>query len=63
MFYKNISIGKKIALVFSFVAAVCMMLGLFLSHALHGVQNRSLDFTDSVLPSIISVETLRNHIT
>ena len=63
MFYKNISIGKKIALVFSFVAVVCLMLGLFLSHALRGIQNRSLDFTDSVLPSIISVETLLNHIT
>jgi len=58
MFYKNLAIGKKIAVVFAVIAAVNVIFGLFLSSELRGVRDRVLNFTDSTLPSVLSVETL-----
>ncbi|MFM5015362.1 methyl-accepting chemotaxis protein [Aeromonas veronii] len=58
MFYKNLSIGKKIAVVFAVIAAVSVLFGVFLSSELRGVRDRVLNFTDSTLPSVLSVETL-----
>lgn len=58
MFYKNLSIGKKIAVVFTVIAAVNVVFGVFLSSELRGVRDRVLNFTDSTLPSVLSVETL-----
>ncbi|MFQ1941116.1 methyl-accepting chemotaxis protein [Aeromonas veronii] len=58
MFYKNLSIGKKIAVVFAVIAAVNILFGVFLSSELRGVRDRVLNFTDSTLPSVLSVETL-----
>lgn len=58
MFYKNLSIGKKIAVVFAVIAAVNVIFGVFLSSELRGVRDRVLNFTDSTLPSVLSVETL-----
>ena len=58
MSYKNLSIGKKIAVVFAVIAAVNVIFGIFLSSELRGVRDRVLNFTDSTLPSVISVETL-----
>lgn len=58
MFYKNLSIGKKIAVVFAVIAAVNVIFGIFLSSELRGVRERVLNFTDSTLPSVLSVETL-----
>lgn len=58
MFYKDLSIGKKIALVFSVIAIVNMIFGLFLASELRTVRDRVLNFTDSTLPSVISVENL-----
>ncbi|WP_421336068.1 methyl-accepting chemotaxis protein [Aeromonas veronii] len=58
MFYKNLSIGKKIAVVFAVIAAVNVVFGVFLSSELRGVRDRVLNFTDSTLPSVLSVETL-----
>ncbi|MFM5549360.1 methyl-accepting chemotaxis protein [Aeromonas veronii] len=58
MFYKNLSIGKKIAVVFAVIAAVNVVFGVFLSSELRGVRERVLNFTDSTLPSVLSVETL-----
>ncbi|ATY77988.1 methyl-accepting chemotaxis protein [Aeromonas veronii] len=58
MFYKNLSIGKKIAVVFAVIAAVNVVFGVFLSSELRGVRDRMLNFTDSTLPSVLSVETL-----
>ena len=58
MFYKNLSIGKKIAVVFAVIAAVNVLFGIFLSSELRGVRDRVLNFTDSTLPSVLSVETL-----
>ncbi|UAK73788.1 methyl-accepting chemotaxis protein [Aeromonas enteropelogenes] len=58
MFYKNLSIGKKIAVVFAIIAAVNVLFGLFLSSELRSVRDRVLNFTDSTLPSVLSVENL-----
>lgn len=58
MFYKNLSIGKKIAVVFAVIAAINVIFGIFLSSELRGVRDRVLNFTDSTLPSVLSVETL-----
>ncbi|MCF5879808.1 methyl-accepting chemotaxis protein [Aeromonas veronii] len=58
MFYKNLSIGKKITVVFAVIAAVNVLFGVFLSSELRGVRDRVLNFTDSTLPSVLSVETL-----
>ncbi|MFQ1792702.1 methyl-accepting chemotaxis protein [Aeromonas veronii] len=58
MFYKNLPIGKKIAVVFAVIAAVNVLFGVFLSSELRGVRDRVLNFTDSTLPSVLSVETL-----
>ncbi|UYB72558.1 methyl-accepting chemotaxis protein [Aeromonas veronii] len=58
MFYKNLSIGKKIAVVFAVIAAVNVLFGVFLSSELRGLRDRVLNFTDSTLPSVLSVETL-----
>ncbi|TNI90068.1 methyl-accepting chemotaxis protein [Aeromonas allosaccharophila] len=58
MFYKNLSIGKKIAVVFAVIAVVNVIFGIFLSSELRGVRDRVLNFTDSTLPSVLSVETL-----
>nr|AXV45753.1 Methyl-accepting chemotaxis protein McpQ [uncultured organism] len=58
MSYKNLSIGKKIAVVFAVIAAINVIFGLFLASELRGVRDRVLNFTDSTLPSVISVETL-----
>ena len=58
MSYQNLSIGKKIAVVFAVIAAINVIFGLFLASELRGVRDRVLNFTDSTLPSVISVETL-----
>ena len=58
MSYKNLSIGKKIAVVFAVIAAVNVIFGIFLASELRGVRDRVLNFTDSTLPSVISVENL-----
>lgn len=62
MFYKNLSIGKKIALVFSFMSIISLALACVLTKSLSEIKASSLDYSDSVIPSIISVETLLNHI-
>ncbi|POV91586.1 methyl-accepting chemotaxis protein [Aeromonas sp. ASNIH8] len=58
MSYKRLSIGKKIAAVFSVIAVINILFGLFLASELRGVRDRVLNFTDSTLPSVISVENL-----
>ncbi|MGY3858741.1 methyl-accepting chemotaxis protein [Aeromonas intestinalis] len=58
MSYKNLSIGKKIAVVFSVIAVINVIFGLFLASELRGIRDRVLNFTDSTLPSVISVENL-----
>ena len=58
MSYKHLSIGKKIAAVFTVIAVINVLFGLFLASELRGVRDRVLNFTDSTLPSVLSVENL-----
>jgi hypothetical protein len=58
MSYKDLSIGKKIAAVFAVIAVINAVFGLFLASELRGVRDRVLNFTDSTLPSVLSVENL-----
>ncbi len=45
-------------MVFAVIAAVNVIFGIFLSSELRGVRDRVLNFTDSTLPSVLSVENL-----
>lgn len=49
MFYKNLSIGKKIAVVFAVIAAINVIFDLFLASEQRGMRDRVLNFTDSTL--------------
>ncbi|WP_064602730.1 HAMP domain-containing methyl-accepting chemotaxis protein [Photobacterium sp. J15] len=63
MTYKNLSIGKKIAVVFAAIAAVFIALGLFLVSELKLVRGGTINFTDSTIPSVLSVEELKYEVT
>ncbi|MCW8327464.1 methyl-accepting chemotaxis protein [Photobacterium sp. SDRW27] len=63
MTYKNLSIGKKIAVVFAAIAAIIIAFGVFLMSELKLVREGVLNFTDSTLPSVLSVEELKYEIT
>ncbi|QCG49007.1 methyl-accepting chemotaxis protein [Aeromonas schubertii] len=58
MSFKDLAIGKKIAVVFSIIAAINMAFGVYLFSELGGIRSRVLNFTDSTLPSVLSVEKL-----
>lgn len=59
MTYKNFSIGKKIAVAFVTIAVVIIAFGLFLTSELKLARNAAVNFTDSTLPSVLAVETVR----
>ncbi|MEZ8096285.1 methyl-accepting chemotaxis protein [Photobacterium swingsii] len=63
MSYKNLSLGKKIAVVFSAIATIIIALGVFLTGELKLVREGTINFTDSTLPSVLSVEELKYEIT
>ncbi|WP_261858968.1 methyl-accepting chemotaxis protein [Photobacterium sanguinicancri] len=56
--FRNFSIGKKIASVFSAIVLVLIGFGLFISSELNSVRNGIVNFTDSTLPSVLSVEDM-----
>ena len=56
MSYKHLSIGKKIAAVFAVIAVINAVFGLFLATELRDIRDRVLNFTDSTLPSVLSVD-------
>ncbi len=58
MSYKHLSIGKKIAAVFAVIAVMNAVFGLFLATELRDIRDRVLNFTDSTLPSVLSVDNL-----
>ncbi|WP_439834730.1 methyl-accepting chemotaxis protein [Aeromonas caviae] len=58
MSYKHLSIGKKIAAVFAVIAVISAVFGLFLATELRDIRDRVLNFTDSTLPSVLSVDNL-----
>ncbi|MGF1714050.1 methyl-accepting chemotaxis protein [Photobacterium chitinilyticum] len=59
MTYKNLSVGKKIAVVFAAIALIIIVFGVFLMSELKLVREGTVNFTDSTLPSVLSVEALK----
>ncbi|OAN11689.1 chemotaxis protein [Photobacterium jeanii] len=58
MTFRNLSIGKKIASVFSAIVLVLIGFGFFINTELKTVRDGVVNFTDSTLPSVLSVEDM-----
>ncbi len=58
MNYNNLSVGKKIAVAFTIVAASIIGLGLFLTSELQSIRDSFLEFTDSTIPSVLLVDQI-----
>ncbi|GLR73958.1 methyl-accepting chemotaxis protein [Aliivibrio sifiae] len=58
MSYKNLAVRNKIAVVFSAIALVMIAFAIFLLQELNKVESEVINFTDSTVPSVISVENL-----
>ena len=56
MSYKNLAVRKKIAVVFSGIGLVMIAFGFFLLQELNKVEAEVINFTDSTVPSVLSVE-------
>ncbi|MDD9196810.1 methyl-accepting chemotaxis protein [Aliivibrio sp. S3MY1] len=58
MSYKNLAVRNKIAVVFSVIGLVMIAFAIFLLQELNKVESEVINFTDSTIPSVISVEDL-----
>ena len=58
MSYKNLAVRNKIAVVFSAIALVMIAFAIFLLQELNKVESEVVNFTDSTVPSVISVENM-----
>ncbi|USR97558.1 methyl-accepting chemotaxis protein [Aliivibrio fischeri] len=58
MSYKNLAVRNKIAAVFLVIALVIVAFATFLLQELNKVEERVINFADSTVPSVISVENL-----
>ncbi len=58
MNYNNLSVGKKIAVAFTFVASSIIGLGLFLTAELQSIRDSFLEFTDMTVPSVLLVDQI-----
>ncbi|MUK62201.1 HAMP domain-containing protein [Aliivibrio fischeri] len=58
MSYKNLAVRNKIAAVFLVIALVIVAFATFLLQELNKVEERVVNFADSTVPSVISVENL-----
>ena len=58
MSYKNLAVRKKIAVVFSGIGLVMIAFGFFLLQELNKVEEEVINFTDSTVPSVLSVESI-----
>jgi len=58
MSYKNLAVRNKIAAVFLVIALVIVAFAAFLLQELNKVEERVINFADSTVPSLISVENL-----
>ncbi|WP_394135461.1 methyl-accepting chemotaxis protein [Aliivibrio fischeri] len=58
MSYKNLAVQKKIAVVFSAIGLVMIAFAFFLLQELNKVESEVINFTDSTVPSVLSVEDL-----
>ncbi|MCE7535903.1 methyl-accepting chemotaxis protein [Aliivibrio fischeri] len=56
MSYKNLAVQKKIAVVFSTIGLVMIAFAFFLLQELNKVESEVINFTDSTVPSVLSVE-------
>ncbi|OCH02075.1 methyl-accepting chemotaxis protein [Aliivibrio fischeri] len=56
MSYKNLAVQKKIAVVFSAIGLVMIAFAFFLLQELNKVESEVINFTDSTVPSVLSVE-------
>ncbi|OCH49005.1 methyl-accepting chemotaxis protein [Aliivibrio fischeri] len=56
MSYKNLAVQKKIAVVFSAIGLVMIAFAFFLLQELNKVGSEVINFTDSTVPSVLSVE-------
>ena len=56
MSYKNLAVRKKIAVVFSAISLVMIAFGFFLLQELNKVEAEVINFTESTIPSVLSVE-------
>ncbi|AAW87239.1 methyl-accepting chemotaxis protein [Aliivibrio fischeri ES114] len=58
MSYKNLAVQKKIAVVFSAIGVVMVTFAFFLLQELNKVESEVINFTDSTVPSVLSVEAM-----
>lgn len=58
MNYKDLPVGKKIALAFTVVASAIIGLGLFLMSELHNIRDSFIEFTDLTIPSVLLVDKI-----
>ncbi|MGN2614024.1 methyl-accepting chemotaxis protein [Aliivibrio fischeri] len=58
MSYKNLAVQKKIAVVFSAIGIVMVTFAFFLLQELNKVESEVINFTDSTVPSVLSVEAM-----
>ncbi|MGN2670753.1 methyl-accepting chemotaxis protein [Aliivibrio fischeri] len=58
MSYKNLAVQKKIAVVFSAIGVVMVTFVFFLLQELNKVESEVINFTDSTVPSVLSVEAM-----
>ncbi|MUK28098.1 methyl-accepting chemotaxis protein [Aliivibrio fischeri] len=58
MSYKNLAVQKKIAVVFSAIGLVMIAFAFFLLQELNKVESEVINFTDSTVPSVLSVEAM-----
>ncbi len=58
MSYKNLAVRNKIAVVFSAIALVMIAFAIFLLQELNKVEEQVINFTDSTVPSVLSVEDI-----
>ncbi len=58
MSYKNLAVRTKIAVVFSAIGLVMIAFAIFLLQELKNVEDTVVNFTDSTVPSLLSVEDI-----
>ena len=58
MSYKNLAVRNKIAVVFSTISLMMIAFAIFLLQELNKVESEVINFTDSTVPSVLSVETM-----
>ncbi|EKK98003.1 four helix bundle sensory module for signal transduction family protein [Vibrio cholerae CP1035(8)] len=58
-FFKNLAIGKKIAVAFGVIALINLAFGGYLYNSLHTIKSDVLNLTDDTLPSMMLVNGIK----